>query len=167
MALIFGLVWMKANWEQSIYILLMQPTHQKKALWTLILMILFEIGFGSKSGQDRRFQEDQKNRLAKFSCTKFCQMTRSLKPTVSFKYKPQEGARIFFPKWYGRIFFWEMRTRPVMVCIFLLTSSLITSKPKEVKPEILKFYSSAKPTQLPSSSAFLGLNAHCLLLVPN
>ena len=40
-------------------------------------------------------------------------MTRSLKLIVSFKYKPLEGARLFFPKWHGRIFFWDMRTWPI------------------------------------------------------
>ena len=43
--------------------------------------------------------------LAEFPCAKFCKMTRSLKPIVSFKYKPQEGARVFLPEQYGRIFF--------------------------------------------------------------
>ena len=62
MALIFGLVNVKANCEQSIYILFMQPTHQKKALCTLILMPPLKIGFGSQSGQDRHFQGDLKNR---------------------------------------------------------------------------------------------------------
>ena len=51
------------------------------------------------------------NTLGEFSCTKFCEMTGSLKPIVSFKYKPPGGACLFFPKMTRSNIFWGMRTR--------------------------------------------------------
>ena len=53
--------------------------------------------------------------MAEFSSAKFWEMTTSVfyhiphvyELTVSFKYKPLEGARLFFRKWHGRFIFWE------------------------------------------------------------
>ena len=60
MAFIFGLAQMKANCQQPIHNLFMQPAHQKKALWMLMLMPDKEIGSSSSIVQDRRFRGDEK-----------------------------------------------------------------------------------------------------------